>query len=850
MWRRRGEGVVTTARDAARRELRRGRQPIPVPLGQKHPPYKGWQNLILIEDDVDLFFEAAQNVGVLNGVPSGNQIDADLDCAEAVQLAPHTLPPTGAVFGRPGKPGSHRLYVCDPLPPTKQFKDVDGTMLLELRSTGTHTLFPPSIHPGGEEIAWEEDGEPAHVDGDALIAAAAWVASAVLLARHWPATGGRQDAALALAGGLHRLGWSEPEAAAFVTTVADAAGDEETGKRARTAEYTARRLAERRTATGWPRLAQSVGGQVVDRVREWLRARDSGNSEHCEEAPWEPPIPLAESPRPPFPTDVLPGWVRRWVEAEARATQTPPALAGMLGLSCLAAACAKTVIVRVTPQWTEPVNLFTATAMAPGERKSAVFADATRPIGDFEAAQLAERAPEIAEAEGRRKIAEQALTKVQKAAAEAVGPERAKLLLEADAQARDLAATKVPALPRLLADDCSPEKLASLLAEQGGRIAVMAPEGDVFELMGGRYSANGAPNFGVYLRGHAGDDLRVDRVGRRSEFVRAPALTIGLAIQPDIVAGLATKPGFRGRGLLARFLYVLPESLVGRRAIDPPPVPDDVREEYHRNLTALLGLHPSTRADAYGNPEPHALDLAADARQTLRSFRAALEPRLGEIGDLDHIRDWAGKLAGAVARVAGLLHMALHAVQEEPWARPIADTTMMAAIQLGTDFLVPHALAAFAQMGADPAMADAQYVLRVLGAHDLVCFTQRDLFQLVKGRFKTVEPLERALVILEEHGYARPLAPSHRSRPGRKPSPTFEVNPLWRAERAAPTTGRPPEGRQEEAENAWGSEAGASQNAQYSQNARLWNAGADSEDSENSEDEGEQEEVFEWAATL
>lgn len=841
---------MKAARDAARRELRRGRRPIPIPPGQKQPSHKEWQRLIMGEDDLDRYFADRSNVGVLNGVPSGNQVDADLDCPEALLIAPRRLPPTGSIFGRPGKPRSHRIYVCNPLPQTNQFRDVDGAMLLELRSTGTQTLFPPSTHPSGEEVVWEEDGEPAGADGDALLAAAGWVAAACLLARHWPATGGRQDAVLALAGGLLRLGWTAGETATFVSSVAEAAGDEETRKRVDAVEYTARRLSEHRTATGWRRLAQFVGSDVVDRVRMWLGVQGSEDSEDFEEH-WELPIPLGDLPRPPFPTGTLPRWVRRWVEAEAEATQTPPALAAMLVLPCLAAACAKKVVVQVTPQWREPVNLFTATAMAPGERKSAVFADATRPIAEFEAAEIARRAPEIAEAEGRRKIAEQALAKAQKAAADAAGPERAKQLLQADAQARDLAAAKVPALPRLVADDCSPEKLASLLAEQGGRIAVMAPEGDVFELMAGKYSANGTPNFGVFLRGHAGDDLRVDRVGRKSEFVRGPALTVGLAIQPDVVAGLATKPAFRGRGLLGRFLYALPDSLVGRRETDPPPVPDSVREEYHRNLTALLELRPGTRADAHGNPEPHPLVPTAEAAEILRGFRAGLEPRLGELGDLGHVRDWAGKLAGAVARIAGLLHMAVHAVEEAPWDHPIAPDTMAAAIRLAHEFLVPHALAAFAQMGADPAAADARHVLRVLADRGLGRFTQRDLFQMVKGRFKTVEPLERALAVLEEHGHLRPLAEQARPGPGRKPSPTFEVNPLWRADilslsrRQRPEEDRATRQRDEAVHDFW-----ESQNSHDPQNAGPWDAERDSEDCGDCEGAEDQEEVVEWATPL
>jgi hypothetical protein len=42
--------------------------------------------------------------------------------------------------------------------------------------------------------------------------------------------------------------------------------------------------------------------------------------------------------------------------------------------------------------------------------------------------------------------------------------------------------------------------------------------------------------------------------------VQRPCLTIGLTVQPEILQGLAGRPGFRGRGLLARFLYSLPAS--------------------------------------------------------------------------------------------------------------------------------------------------------------------------------------------------------------------------------------------------------------------------------------------------
>ena len=125
---------------------------------------------------------------------------------------------------------------------------------------------------------------------------------------------------------------------------------------------------------------------------------------------------------------------------------------------------------------------------------------------------------------------------------------------------------QVPVEPRLVADDVTSEQLACLLEQQGGRIAVMSAEGGVFGIMAERYS-KGGPNFDVYLKGHAGDELRVDRVGRPPLIISEPAVTMALTIQPDVLRQLASQPAFRGRGLIARFCFALPKSNIGRRKI-------------------------------------------------------------------------------------------------------------------------------------------------------------------------------------------------------------------------------------------------------------------------------------------
>ena len=190
---------------AARGYLARGWAPIPVPRRHKRPAIKGWQKLRPQDADLATYFADEPNLGILLGESSGALIDIDLDCPEALALADALLPNTAAIFGRPGNPRSHRLYVVESLPATRKFEAPDGKMLVELRSTGCQTIFPPSLHHSGEQYAWHSQGEPSELNGEQLLAAVARLAAAALLVRAWPAERGRrQDLALARAGALER----------------------------------------------------------------------------------------------------------------------------------------------------------------------------------------------------------------------------------------------------------------------------------------------------------------------------------------------------------------------------------------------------------------------------------------------------------------------------------------------------------------------------------------------------------------------------------------------------------------------------------------------------------------------
>jgi hypothetical protein len=190
-----------TPREIALDVINRGWNPVPVPHrgNWKEPSGKGWQMRVIGAADVSKYFNGDRmNVGVLLGESSGGLVDVDLDCAEAITIAPYLLPKTKAIFGRDSKRNSHWLYVADPVVPSDKADDpfpdpTDGTMLVELRTggggKGAQTVFPGSTHKSGEAITWDIAGDPTEISGVKLLARVRALAAYSLIARNWPGEG-------------------------------------------------------------------------------------------------------------------------------------------------------------------------------------------------------------------------------------------------------------------------------------------------------------------------------------------------------------------------------------------------------------------------------------------------------------------------------------------------------------------------------------------------------------------------------------------------------------------------------------------------------------------------------------
>lgn len=153
----------------------RGWYCVPLRPRSKSPARRDWTNLRLNPE----VFPEQGNIGIILGEPSGWLVDVDLDCDEAIELADQYLPPTPAITGRPSALRSHRWYIAIGATTEKHTDPNDGSMIVELRSTGTQTVVGPSVHPDGETYE-TLDGEPAPVPSLMLSACVKALADAVI----------------------------------------------------------------------------------------------------------------------------------------------------------------------------------------------------------------------------------------------------------------------------------------------------------------------------------------------------------------------------------------------------------------------------------------------------------------------------------------------------------------------------------------------------------------------------------------------------------------------------------------------------------------------------------------------
>ena len=463
-------------------------------------------------------------------------------------------------------------------------------------------------------------------------------------------------------------------------------------------------------------------------------------------APWDEPrnLPTAD-PLPAFPVASLPEWARAHAVAAADQVQVPVDLTSMLTIGALSAAATGRARVHISGNWMEPVNLYLFTAMRSGAGKSPADKLTVAWLRKWQRERMAAAKLDYDRAQLKAKHARKKLTKLEGGMGDESDLFRAMDEVTA-------AEAEIPTLPRLLADDATPEAVAGLLRNHGQRIAIMSTEADLFDML-----LKGKPgqrqNVNIYLKAWSGDEFVRDRKGGSEsgpEYADLdhPLMTCAITVQPSVLAKVQNDEEMVSRGFAARFMFSLPEDLIGRR---------DQRKRFRSERLATIDAYEAeaTRLASRWASWTHPADLRVGAvgSQMLEDFLVEIEPRLATGSDFENLGEWVNKLHASIARYAGLLHLA----EGRETQSEIDGDTMARAIELGRYWLA-HAVAVLG-LAKDQVAEQALMILEWVASNG----PEFTLTQLQSGVRRPAAGLDKvtdyvpAVEALIDLGWLRPL---------------------------------------------------------------------------------------------
>jgi hypothetical protein len=386
--------------------------------------------------------------------------------------------------------------------------------------------------------------------------------------------------------------------------------------------------------------------------------RDTGEQEENDNAGDGSSSPI-RPPAPPFPVEVFPRELRRYVLEGADALGVPADMVAVPLLGFAAGVIGNTRVLRVKPGWVERAILWLAVVGDPGSGKSPALDHARRPVDALQTLAWDRY--------------QEALLEWERAAADAK-------------QAKQPPPDK-PTLEHVLTTDATTEALAAILGTSPGVVLVRD------ELVGWVKSHDAYRKAGdrqQWLSLWAGAPLKVDRRTSGPVYVPKPTVSVVGGIQPDLLPELAAEANRRD-GFIDRNLIAWPDALPQRWT------EATVSAATARGAEALFAqLRPTFRLQ-----EPALHDLAPAAKNAFADWfnrNAALREAS------------RGLAAGCYAKYPGQcarLALVLHGLREpEDLTKPVAEGTVLDAIAV-VEYFRAHLGRVLPAFGAKPPTATA-----------------------------------------------------------------------------------------------------------------------------------------------
>lgn len=450
-----------------------------------------------------------------------------------------------------------------------------------------------------------------------------------------------------------------------------------------------------------------------------------------------PPPPAFELE--PFPVEVLPAPLVRFVREVSQALPCPPDFVGVPMLAVLGAAIGTSRVIQVKPGWEERPLLYVAVVADPGSRKSPALDKVTLPLREYQKRLHAEY-------EWAREVYWQELSQFE------VELETWKLASKKAAQGKELppeekpAAPEEPVMAQIFTTDATLEALAVLLQKN--------PRGLIFlrdELTGwvhgmNQYKSGRGADRQAWLSFWNGAQVVVNRKSAKGPvLLDRPFVSVVGCLPPDVLGDLADERG-REDGFIHRLLFSYPEHL--------PPywteafITQEAREGYLKVFEALLRLSPSV--DAEGQSSSVVVPFTAIGREVFVGWANAHHKEQTDPLFPENLRGPWAKLEGYCARLA-LILQACRYVAGEAEGEAIDEVSALGAAAL-VDYFKSHARKVYARLYVTKEDKQAELALRWIRKQGGKV-TAREVLRYKVAGVKTKSEAENLLKDLEERGH-------------------------------------------------------------------------------------------------
>lgn len=290
---------------------------------------------------------------------------------------------------------------------------------------------------------------------------------------------------------------------------------------------------------------------------------------------------------PSWPWDAMPEPLREIGQSIATAYDADEAMVGAAILGVASIAIGNKLSIQIKPGHYQQSNLFFMVSAPVGSGKTPILKPLQQPLLDYQEQRLQLHSSAIVQHRGQARCTEALLRglehKLKSTADKPADRER----IQAEILTLQSKLTDEPAAPVIFCGDATSEALGVRLNANGEAIGVLSSEGrKILAVANGRYCDDA--DVDLWLAGHAGDFIRIDRMGRQPIVLKHPCIAAYVASQPDAVQRLGENPALRESGFLARWLYVVSEK---ERGEYPTAIvcPDALRQ-YNDLITKLLTL--------------------------------------------------------------------------------------------------------------------------------------------------------------------------------------------------------------------------------------------------------------------